>query len=415
MKKNIFAVIVAVLMVHTGTGQLHGAQTHTLESIYATTITPADASVVAPSKTVYDYLYDLNNGQKTEAQDLLLSKTKQSVVHIEPGVHCESLAQGEPVFLFSASFLPEPVKTPGKLHFYWPGAPGRALYSAGYYFSNKALSGTCIAFEYPDTLTTLNIAQELDQKCLNTVTDEVIEQGHPFVLFGKCRGATNILTLLTKKPKEYLEKNVRAAIIESAPLSLKHICEQTMRALPVLNWFYWLSDKKTTAALYALFRLVLTNHRYEESTILNNLSNIPQDMPILIAHVLKDTVVFDQDIKTLLQKLLETGHTCVHLLLFDDTKLDHYTISSAPAYPLAVNAFLKRYQLPHLENLATQGAHIMPAVTVPLACPSDMSEQAYIEQIWQTCVVNPDGSSAHHKISKSTPEILTSLSHQGIS
>lgn len=398
MNKSIFAVIFTALLAHTGTGQLQATQTPTLESIYATTITPGDESV-APSKTVYGYLYDLNNGQKAQAQDLLLSKTKQSVVHIEPGVHCQSVAHGEPVFVFSTSFLPEPVKTPGKLQFYWPGAPGRALYSAGYYFSNKTLSATCIVFEYPDTPTTLNIAQELDQKCLNTVTDEVIRQGHPFVLFGKCRGATNILTLLTEKPKEYLQKNVRAAIIESAPLSLKHICEQTMRALPVLNWFYWLSNTKSTAALYALFRFVLRNHHYQESSILNNLSNIPEDMPILIAHVLKDTVVYDQDIKTVLQKLLETGHTNVHFLLFDNTHLDHYTISGAPAYPLAVNAFLKRYQLLHLDDLATQGEQIMPAVTVPLACPAGLSAKSYIDELWSTCALNPDGSPAHKKTS----------------
>lgn len=385
MKKLFFA-----LFLHCALAQA-GSLEKIQESLYLATLTPLASGESSPKTTIYDYLEHLKTTKQLVSQDVLLSKTKNCCVHIEPGVSSSSIKTGEPVFVFSASFMPEPIKTPGKLQFYWPGASGRTLYEAGYYCMNKTIPTACVAFDYPDTRTTLNVGQASDQHCLDMVTQQVIANGHPYILFGKCRGATTILNFITNKPQEYLREHVRAVIVETAPLSLRHICEQSMRALPVLNWFYWLSDKKATAALYALFRFVLPNHLYEETSLLQKIDAIPKDLPILVIHIINDTVVYDEDIKLLLQTLLETGHTSVHLLLYNDHNLNHYTVAKASTYAPAVNAFLQKYDLPHTETLAQQGAETVPATTVPLACPATMNAREYIQKVWQYHPVTGDG------------------------
>lgn len=362
----------------------------TLKTIHAITIDHAAQSDT--QTTIHDYMEGLGNKQGQESQDVIISKTKNCIVRVQSGIDLSKTAAEQPVFVFSPLFMPKILKHPNKFSFYPPGAPGRALYAAGYYLSNKTIPSNCVTFEYRDTRGSLNVAQELDQQCLSMTINEANRQDHGVVLFGICRGSTNILTFLTEQPKEYLQKNVKAAIVEAAPFTLKDICEQNARALPIMKW---LPQRVCSAALYALFRFVLPNHHYQESQILQKVNNIPEDLPLLIIHVKNDYCVNDQNIKELLQKLLETKHRNVHLLLFDNRELKHETICTAPVYPQATNAFLQKHGLPHDQALAKEGQEIIPSIQTPLACPAGTSIEKYIEELWNKGALNPDGTLAN--------------------
>lgn len=360
----------------------------TLEKLNATTITPIDANTASIS--IYDYMEKLGSGQYAQSQNVLVSSTNKCHVRVEQGIDLTAMQPHEPVLLFSPYFLPALVKHPEKLQFYIPSTPGRSFYTAGYYLKNKTIPTTCITFDYRDTRTAINVGQSLDQQCLSLITDEIVRQEHPFILFGCCRGAINILKFITEKPTDYLEKNLRAVIVESPALSLKDICEQTVRSRPILNL---LPHDAGSAALYTLLRWALPNHAYQESTILANIDNIPKDLPMLIIQVKNDTLVAEDKTKKLVKKLVETGHSQVHLLVFTDKNLNHYTISTASLYPAGVNAFLQHYGLPHNATLAAQGYDCISFITQPLSCPTGMSAKDYIQQVWDHNTVNPDGSS----------------------
>lgn len=367
----------------------------TLNTIHAITVNPIAKSNT--QTTIHDYMKALGNKQSEESQDVIISKTKNCIVHVCSGIDLSKTAAEQPVFVFSPLFMPKIIKHPALFSFFPPGAPGRALYAAGYYLANKTIPSNCVTFEYRDTRGSLNVAQELDQQCLSMTIKEVNRQDHGVVLFGICRGSTNILTFLTEQPKEYLKKNVKAAIMEAAPFTLKDICEQNARTLPVMKW---LPQRACSAALYALFRFVLPNHHYQESQILQKVHNIPEDLPLLIIHVKNDYCVYDENIKALLQKLLETKHRNVHLLLFDNKELKHETICTAPVYPQATNAFLQKHGLPHDRALAREGQEVVPSILTPLACPEGTSLEKYIEELWTKRALNPDGTQTNAQAGK---------------
>ncbi len=356
-----------------------------LENLAIRTITPLNSS--STTTAIHDYMESMGNNQCEQSEEVIISTRKKCFVRSDMGIDLTHTYPQEPVFVFSPYFLPVLVKHPKKFLFFSPSAAGRSLYAAGYYLSNKAIPSTCVTFNFRDTRKGINVAQELDQHCLKMVTDEVVRQHHGFVLFGVCRGSMNILNFLTQQPKEYLQENLKGVIIDAAPFSLKDISEQTMRALPVLNW---MPHRAGSKLLYAFFRALMPNHRYQESDILEHIDNIPQDLPILIIHVKGDTVAYDGNIKLLLQKLLETNHTNVHCLLLDNKELNHYTMSTAPVYPQATNAFLQKYKLPHNVSLAEIGNKVMPSFSMPLV-PCDKTAEQYIEDFWKYSAVNADG------------------------
>jgi hypothetical protein len=359
----------------------------TLTTTNVRTITPVTTTSHAIS--LHDYMQQMGNASCEQSQEVMLRK--KSYVRATVGIDLSHVDQDRPVFVFSPSFLPIILKHPQKFLFFPPSAPGRSLYTAAHYLANKSLPTTSITFDYRDTRSSLNVAQELDQRCLKMVTDEIVRQKHGYVMFSVCRGSANLLAFLTQQPQETLQKDVKAVVMASAPFSLKSISQQTMRALPILNL---IPHRIGTEMLYGFFRALFPNHRYQESSILERVHNIPQELPMLIIHVKGDSVVYDGDIQALLQKLLETGHTRVHVLLLDNKHLDHYTMSTAPVYPQAINAFLQTYDLPHDHELAQTRYEARDLVVQPLCCPSEKSIQQYIRDLWGRGAISPEGNLA---------------------
>lgn len=367
----------------------------TLQNIYAATIMQNQS--IMTDETIYDYMESFRTETPNKVQNILISKSQDFKVTVKQGVDCLSEDSNQPIFIFSPYYYENFLKHPKKLSFYFPGAPGRAIYNTGYYLLKKIVPSQTIMFEYRDTLAGLNGGQAIDQKCLKLITDEVIKQNKNFVLFGVCRGSLTILNALTKLPKEYIQQNTRAVILEGVPLSFKDAFEQPLNVMPVIKW---LPQKLTSALLGSLVKLALPNVCYQNSDVLEKLGNIPPNLPILIVHLKGDFVVNDENTKKLLISLLKSDHKNIHFLLFEDKDIDHNSMAKAEIYPYITNAFLQRYLLPHDHDLAEKGKILLPNTIIPLQCPLNLSVDNYIETLWENCAVNQHGKTMNQNLRK---------------
>lgn len=360
----------------------------TLATINAVTLSPTENYPLAP-KTVLEDLSDFmdrlpwikNRRKKVQPTPVTLSDSKQCIRLATPTINLDKVPAGQAITLFSPFCSKKTIKRKNKV--YVTGAPGRGAYAASRYIANGAIpqNATCVTFDYRDTRAGFNLGQETDQQALKLAVDEVARQAHPIILFGACRGALNILNFITTQPTAEIQKNMRAVIVEAPPFSLHDVCKQHARSYLPLS----LAPEASGEFLYALYRAALPAHKNIESTIVQNVANIPADLPILIVHLQKDTYVSDENIQLLLQELVATGHTKVHVLALNDPTLSHATMSTAPAYARAIHAFLQLYGLPHDAQLARQGACIQSSFLTPL------DKLTSIDTLWIEQSINANG------------------------
>lgn len=359
--------------------------TPTLASINPVTLSPTDKYPPKP-KDISDFMDCLPWRKKKQAPvtSVILSESKSCIRDVIPTINLENVPTGQAVTVFSPFCSKKTIKRKNKV--YVTGSPGRGAYTASRYIANGAIpqKTTCVTFDYRDTRTGFNFGQERDQVSLKLVVDEVIRQQHQMVLFGACRGGLNILNFITSQPTDYLADNIKAVIVEAPPFSLKEVCKQHARSyIP-----YPLPSDAAGSALYGIYRAVLPAYEDRDSIIIENVDRIPKDLPIFIIHLRTDHYVSNENIKKLLEKLVATGHTNVHALIFNDPTLTHATISIAPSYSRAIHAFLQKYGLPYDELLAQDGAHIQSSFLTPLAndaCVDTLfNEQAITANGWRT-------------------------------
>ncbi|MFI5332896.1 MAG: alpha/beta hydrolase family protein [Candidatus Babeliales bacterium] len=361
--------------------------TPTLTSINPVTLTPTDKCPPKP-RDISDFMdclpFTKHRGKQIQPTPITLSDSKKCIRNATPTIDLNAVPAGQTVTVFSPFCSTKTVKRKNKV--FVTGTPGRGAYKASRYIANGVIpqQATCVTFDYRDTRTGFNLGQDIDQQSLKLVVDEVIHQKHPMVLFGACRGALNILNFISTQPTKYIADNIKAAILEAPPFSLKEVCKR----LAQIRFPLYFAPGTTAPLLYDVYRSVLPAYKDRDDDILKNVANIPKELPILIIHLHNDNVVCGQNIKNLLKELIRTGHTHVHALILNDPTLAHTTMSTAPAYSRAIHAFLKQYELPYDEPLAHDGAHIQSSFLTPLAndaCIDTLfNEQAVTANGWRT-------------------------------
>jgi hypothetical protein len=215
------------------------------------------------------------------------------------------------------------------------------------YLKRNIFHGPSITFVYKDNRQSFNFGQELDQQALDTLYHET--GNRDLILYGLCRGTTTILKWL-----EHFQNNntIKALILESPALSLKNICKG-------------ISQRYTHCTLpecciNLFFTRFFPNYKPDEGALLESLStiNLSQDVPIFIGHIQGDHITTDEQVALLVKTLHATRKNPLYFFICTEP-LDHGTLSRSSAYQQAINAFLKKYGLPHNTALAQAGENLL--------------------------------------------------------
>lgn len=215
------------------------------------------------------------------------------------------------------------------------------------YLKRNIFHGPSITFVYKDNRRAFNFGQKLDQQIFNTLYRST--NNRELVLYGLCRGATTLLGWL----ENYENNNsIKALILESPALSLKDICQGIGKQYTNLSIQGYL--------LNSLFSIYFPCYHSEEGSLLHNLSNLhlSDDTPIFIGHIQDDQITTNEKVSLLVSTLRTTRKNPVYFFVCTE-KLDHGKLSKSLAYQQTVNAFLKKYDLPHDAALAEQGSELL--------------------------------------------------------
>ncbi len=207
----------------------------------------------------------------------------------------------------------------------------------------------CITFDYPDSREHFNFGQKIDFACLETVYNHA-RKAYPdahIVLVGDCRGARCILNFAASKPN-----NLKAIILMSPFTSGRELTDQVAK-----NYLAWLPGSSTI--LHNFFKLYFPSYDEKQDNLLDQIHKIPEDLPIFIGHRKGDTLVADEHVYRLIQKLTKTSHTRVHVLIINDASALHSRLTLSQEFQQGVNAFLKQYDLPHHSQLAIVGEKLV--------------------------------------------------------
>ena len=207
----------------------------------------------------------------------------------------------------------------------------------------------CITFDYPDQRRCFSFAQDLDLQCLTTVYNATLT-AYPdtdIVLVGDCRGAKAALSFATTQPE-----NLKALVLISPFTSARELTEQIARNH--LSWLPYSSE-----ILHKFFKMYFPNYDETKDNLTSIIGNIKTDLPIFIAHRKGDALVADATIQHLEHLLKETGHKHVHVLMINDKSAAHSRLAPVLQCQQGVNAFLKKYGLPHDAVLAEQGKKLL--------------------------------------------------------
>ncbi len=168
------------------------------------------------------------------------------------------------------------------------------------------------------------------------------------ILWGLSRGASNLLIFAGL----YDLANIKAIILESPYYTMSEVIESIM-IRKNLNWLP-LSYGETLAEF--IFKRYT---RYGLSPA-KCIENIPKDIPIFIICSQEDHLVPCSSSINVYKKLVESGHKQTYIFITDTGR--HAAILKGPdgeKYQWVVNAFYKKYNLPHCATSAAKGRMLL--------------------------------------------------------
>lgn len=215
-----------------------------------------------------------------------------------------------------------------------------------------------VSFNYPDATDKFyrvnyaetSFGQENEIGRLNKAYTETLSHHNNcnIILWGLSRGASNLLIFAGL----YDLANVKAIVIESPYYSMSEVIENVMIKIN-LNWLP-LSYGESLAEL--IFKRYT---RYGWSPA-KYIENIPKDMPILIICSQEDHLVPCSSSMNVYKKLIESGHKNTYIFITETGR--HAAILQGPdgeKYQYVVNAFYKKYHLPHCAASAAKGKQLL--------------------------------------------------------
>lgn len=174
-------------------------------------------------------------------------------------------------------------------------------------------------------------------------------ENYEVILKGLSRGAANHIIFAGS----YDLHNVKAMVLESPFFSMDDVIVSMLKKWNLDEWFP-LSWGQTLA------ENIFKKYTRHGNSPANTLGNIPKDMPILLICSEEDHLVPYTSTMTIYKKLVESGHTQVYI--FVAKKGRHAAILQGPdgeKYQQIVNAFYKKYNLPHCPLAAEKGESLL--------------------------------------------------------
>ena len=217
-----------------------------------------------------------------------------------------------------------------------------------------------VTFNYPDATDTFyrvnycetSFGQENEIGCLKKAYASALSHYKncecDIILWGLSRGASNLLIFAG----QYDLSCVKAIVIESPYYTMGEVIESLM----IKKGLSWLPLSYGETVAEFIFKRY-TRHGYSPA---NCLENIPKDIPILIICSQEDRLVPAATSMNVYKKLVEAGHQHTYLFITDHGK--HAAILQGPdgeKYQSVVNAFYKKYNLPHCRASAAQGKSLL--------------------------------------------------------
>ncbi|MEX0849370.1 MAG: hypothetical protein WD055_04015 [Candidatus Dependentiae bacterium] len=219
------------------------------------------------------------------------------------------------------------------------------------WLKNSIINGQCVMFDYPDTRSYFDFGLKNDQNCLDTMYNALVQRTENIVFFGNCRGSKALLNFLSRSQPEH----VRAVVLDAPFLDLVQFTQEIGKTYA----------KRIPFSKDIAYKIITYWHpSYHESDdlSLNDLKQIPTQTPIFIGHLYHDALVSDELIKQMVTTLRDSGHA-VYLLVIDDHTKSHSRLYQTEPFVKAVNAFFKKYNLPHDAILAHEGRFLLANAT----------------------------------------------------
>ena len=242
-------------------------------------------------------------------------------------------------------------------------------YKSGNNTSWSILPATSISFNFPEAEfkhvqgkriklpldnNKVNLAQEGDIQALTAIYKQVKQESpeSKIVLMGMSRGASAIITFVaTQQPT-----GIKALVLEAPFDTLETILTQLKKK-------YEHASAAEQAAIARQWNF--PNYNKQGIKPINVVNKINKHIPILLIHSRQDTLIPFESSKALYTKLRQSGHKHVYLLELYYGEHARYQFSkSALTYQQVVNAFYKKYGIPHDPELARKGKKLFESLAV---------------------------------------------------
>jgi hypothetical protein len=215
-----------------------------------------------------------------------------------------------------------------------------------------------LAFNYPDATTKFyrvnynetSFGQENEIGRLHKAYKTAMSYGDNcnIILWGLSRGASNVLIFAGL----YQLDNIKALILESPYFSMGEVIESLM----IKKNLGWLPVSYGETIMEFIFKRY-TRHGYSPAKCIEN---IAKDIPIFIICSKEDHLVPFSSSINVYKKLVESGHKHTYIFITDQGR--HAAILQGPdgeKYQWVINAFYKKYNLPHCPASAAQGTSLL--------------------------------------------------------
>lgn len=176
------------------------------------------------------------------------------------------------------------------------------------------------------------------------------------ILHGLSRGASNVIIFAGLHQLD----NVKALVLESPYFTMGEVIESIMKKKRC-DWLP-LSYGETLA------EFIFKKYIRDGNSPANCIDTIPVDMPIFIVCSQEDHLVPCSSSMNVYKKLIETGHK--HTYIFITEQGRHAAILQGPdgeKYMWTINAFYKKYNLPHCADSAAKGESLLSVCQPNLA------------------------------------------------
>jgi hypothetical protein len=227
------------------------------------------------------------------------------------------------------------------------------------FFNDRFLINTPFAsFNYPDASNKFyrinynetSFGQENEIGRLNKTYVSTMSryQDCNIILYGLSRGAANLLIFAGL----YQLDNVKALVLESPYFTMGEIIESIM----IMKNLAWLPVSYGETIAEFIFKKY-TRYGYSPA---NCIENISKNIPIFIVCSKEDLLVPFSSSMNVYKKLIQSGHKHTYIFVTDQGR--HAAIlqgSDGEKYQWVVNAFYKKYNLPHCAASAAQGESLL--------------------------------------------------------